>query len=185
MAYVPELRNYYREKVVPALMQQFSYTSIMQVPRLEKIVLNAGVGQATEDKKLVEQAQAELTQIAGQKAVITHSKRDISNFKVRRGNPIGTMVTLRRDKMYEFLDRLINVSLPRIRDFQGLPMNLDGRGNYTMGLKEQIVFPEIDIDKVSRISGIEITFVTSAQTDAEGLALLREFGMPFKSEKKE
>lgn len=185
MAYVPELRNYYREKVVPALMQQFSYTSIMQVPRLEKIVLNAGVGQATEDKKLVEQAQAELTQIAGQKAVITHSKRDISNFKVRRGNPIGTMVTLRRDKMYEFLDRLINVSLPRIRDFQGLPMNLDGRGNYTMGLKEQIVFPEIDIDKVSRISGVEITFVTSAQTDAEGLALLREFGMPFKSEKKE
>jgi len=185
MAYVPELRNYYREKVVPALMQQFSYTSIMQVPRLEKIVLNAGVGQATEDKKLVEQAQAELTQIAGQKAVITHSKRDISNFKVRRGNPIGTMVTLRRDKMYEFLDRLINVSLPRIRDFRGLPMNLDGRGNYTMGLKEQIVFPEIDIDKVSRISGIEITFVTSAQTDAEGLALLREFGMPFKSEKKE
>lgn len=185
MAYVPELRNYYREKVVPALMQQFSYTSTMQVPRLEKIVLNAGVGQATEDKKLVEQAQAELTQIAGQKAVITHSKRDISNFKVRRGNPIGTMVTLRRDKMYEFLDRLINVSLPRIRDFQGLPMNLDGRGNYTMGLKEQIVFPEIDIDKVSRISGIEITFVTSAQTDAEGLALLREFGMPFKSEKKE
>ncbi len=185
MAYVPELRNYYREKVVPALMKQFSYTSPMQVPKLEKIVLNVGVGRATEDKKLVEQAQAELTQIAGQKAVITHSKRDISNFGVRRGNPIGTMVTLRRDRMYEFLDRLINVSLPRIRDFQGLPMNLDGRGNYTMGLKEQIVFPEIDIDKVSRISGVEITFVTSARSDAEGLALLREFGMPFKSEKKE
>lgn len=184
MQYKPELRKRYEEHVIPALMQGFSYSSCMQVPRLTKIVLNQGVGRATEDKKLVEQAQAELTAIAGQKAVITKAKKDISNFKLRRGMPIGTTVTLRRDRMYEFLDRLINVSLPRIRDFQGVRENFDGRGNYTLGVSEQILFPEIDIDKINKIMGVEITFVTTAQTDEEGYALLREFGIPFKNAKK-
>lgn len=185
MEYTPELRKHYTEKVVPALMKEFGYKSVMQVPRLKKIVLNQGVGRGVEDRKLVELAQSELSLIAGQKAVITHSKKDISNFKLRRGMPIGTTVTLRRDRMYEFLDRLINVSLPRIRDFQGIPSNLDGRGNYTVGISEQILFPEIDIDKINRLMGVEITFVTSANTDEEGYALLREFGLPFKSEKKD
>lgn len=184
MEYVPSLRKRYIEKIVPALMKEFGYTSIMQVPRLEKIVINQGVGKATEDKKLVEYAQNELTAITGQRAVITYSKKDISNFKLRRGMPIGTMVTLRRDRMYEFLDRLINVTLPRIRDFQGVKENLDGRGNYTLGIAEQIIFPEIDMDKVARVMGMEICFVTSARTDAEGFALLREFGIPFKNVKK-
>lgn len=183
--YVPELRKFYDESVVPALVKEFGYSSIMQVPRLEKIVLNQGVGKGVEDRKLVEQAQNELSAIAGQRAVITYSKRDISNFKLRRGMPIGTTVTLRRERMYEFLDRLINVSLPRIRDFQGVKNTLDGRGNYTLGISEQIIFPEIDIDKISRIMGVEVTFVTTARTDAEGYALLREFGLPFKNVNKE
>ncbi len=185
MQYVPELRKHYLEVVVPNLMKEFGYTSVMQVPRIVKIVLNQGVGRATEDKKLVEIAQAELTAIAGQKAVITRSKKDISNFKLRRNTPIGTMVTLRRNRMYEFLDRLINVSLPRIRDFQGVGENFDGRGNYTLGVAEQILFPEIDIDKISRLMGVEITVVTSARTDEEGYALLREFGIPFKNAKRQ
>lgn len=184
MEYIPELRKHYKEIVVPRLMKEFGYKSVMQVPRLEKIVLNQGVGRATKDKKLVDVAQAELSAIAGQHAVITHSKKDISNFSLRRNMPIGTMVTLRRDRMYEFLDRLINVSLPRIRDFQGVKENFDGRGNYTLGVAEQILFPEIDIDKVTMVMGVEISFVTSAKTDEEGYALLREFGIPFKNAKK-
>lgn len=184
MEYIPELRRHYRDTVVPNLMKEFGYKTIMEVPRLEKIVLNQGVGKGTEDRKLVETAQSELTLIAGQRAVITRSKKDISNFKLRKTMPIGTMVTLRRDRMYEFLDRLINVSLPRIRDFQGVKENLDGRGNYTLGVAEQILFPEIDIDKISRIMGVEITFVTSARTDEEGYALLREFGIPFRNIKR-
>lgn len=184
MEYVPSLRKRYTETIVPALMKEFGYTSIMQVPRLEKIVINQGVGKATEDKKLVEYAQNELTAITGQRAMITYSRKDISNFKLRRGMPIGTKVTLRRDRMYEFLDRLINVALPRIRDFQGVKENLDGRGNYTLGIAEQIIFPEIDMDKIARVMGMEVCFVTSARTDAEGFALLREFGIPFKNVKK-
>ncbi|PID90664.1 MAG: 50S ribosomal protein L5 [Bacteroidetes bacterium] len=184
MQYKPELRKQYEEQIVPALTKSFGYTSSMQVPRLVKIVLNQGVGRATEDRKLVEQAQAELTQIAGQKAVITKAKKDISNFKLRKGMPIGTTVTLRRDRMYEFLDRLINVSLPRIRDFHGVSENLDGQGNYTLGISEQILFPEIDIDKINRLMGVEVTFVTTAKTDQEGYALLKEFGIPFKNAKK-
>lgn len=184
MGYIPELRRHYTETVVPNLMKEFGYKSIMQVPRITKIVLNQGVGKGTEDKKLVETAQNELSAIAGQRAVVTRSRKDISNFKLRKNMPIGTMVTLRRDRMYEFMDRLINVSLPRIRDFQGVKENLDGQGNFTLGVSEQILFPEIDIDKISRIMGVEITFVTSAQTDEEGYALLREFGIPFRNAKK-
>lgn len=155
---------------------------MMQVPRLEKIVLNQGVGQAVADKKLVDVAQEELTLVSGQKAVQTLSKKDISNFKLRKKMPIGTRVTLRRDRMYEFLERLINVALPRIRDFKGVNTKMDGRGNFTMGITEQIIFPEIDIDKISKIMGLEITFVTSANTDEECLALLKEFGIPFKKQ---
>lgn len=180
MEYIPTLRKQYMEKIVPALKEQFQYSSVMQVPRLEKIVLNQGIGDATQDRKLVEAAQTELTMIAGQKAVVTKSKHDVSNFKLRKGMPIGTMVTLRRDRMYEFLERLINVSLPRIRDFQGIPSKLDGRGNYTLGIKEQMIFPEIDIDKMLKSTGVEITIVTTAKTDEEGLALLKAFGLPFK-----
>ena len=154
----------------------------MQVPRLEKIVLNQGVGQAVADKKLIDTAQEELTLVAGQKAVQSYSKKDISNFKLRRKMPIGTKVTLRRDRMYEFLQRLINAALPRIRDFKGISTKLDGRGNYTLGISEHIIFTEIDIDKISKILGVEVTFVTSARTDEEGLALLREFGLPFKKQ---
>jgi large subunit ribosomal protein L5 len=182
--YIAGLQKKYNEEIVPALMEQFGYTSVMQVPRLQKIVLNSGVGQAIADKKLIEVAQEELSLIAGQKAVQTVSTKDISNFKLRRGMPIGVKVTLRRERMYEFLERLIVVALPRIRDFKGVSAKLDGRGNYTMGITEQIIFPEIDIDKISKIMGLEITFVTSAPTDEEGTALLKAFGIPFKNEKK-
>lgn len=182
--YQPTLKKKYDEEIVPALIKKFGYSSIMQTPHLEKIILNQGVGQAIADKKLIDVAQEELSLIAGQKAVQTVSKKDISNFKLRRGMPIGVKVTLRRDRMYEFLERLINVALPRIRDFNGVSAKFDGRGNYTMGVSEQIIFPEIDLDKISKIMGLEITFVTSAGTDEEGYALLKEFGIPFKTEKK-
>ena len=182
--YVPSMRKKYREEIVANLMKQFSYTTVMQVPKLVKITLNEGVGQATQDRKLVEVAQQELTTITGQKAVQTVSRKDISNFKLRRGMPIGAKVTLRGDKMYEFLERLIAVSLPRIRDFKGIAENFDGRGNYTLGVKEQIIFPEIDIDKIVKVMGLEITFVTTANTDEEAYALLKEFGLPFKNIKK-
>jgi len=182
MEFTPALKNKYKEEIIPALMKDFGYKSVMQVPRLEKIVLNQGVGQAVADKKLVDVAQEELTLISGQKAVQTLSKKDISNFKLRKKMPIGTRVTLRRDRMYEFLERLINVALPRIRDFKGVNTKMDGRGNFTMGITEQIIFPEIDIDKINKIMGLEITFVTSANTDEECLALLKEFGIPFKKQ---
>lgn len=184
MEYTPVLQTKYRKEIVTALTKEFSYKSVMQVPKLEKIILNQGVGQAVADKKLIEAAQEELALIAGQKAVKTYSKKDISNFKLRKGMPIGVKVTLRRSKMYEFLERLICISLPRIRDFNGVSSKFDGRGNYTMGITEQIIFPEIDLDKINKILGLEITFVTSAQTDEEGFALLREFGIPFKNIKK-
>ncbi len=178
--YVPTLKKLYKETIVPKLEKEFSYTTVMQVPRLVKITINQGIGDATGDKKLVENAQQELSAIAGQKAVATLSRKDISNFKLRKGNPIGVKVTLRSTKMYEFLERLIRISLPRIRDFNGVSEKMDGRGNYTLGIKEQIIFPEIDIDKISKILGMEITFVTTAKTDEEAYALLREFGLPFK-----
>ena len=178
--YVPDLKKVYKEEIVPALMKQFSYTTVMQVPRLVKITLNEGVGDATQDKKLVEEAAEELSIIAGQKAVITSSRKDISNFKLRKGMPIGAKVTLRDVKMYEFLERLMRVALPRIRDFNGIAEKMDGQGNYTLGIKEQIIFPEIEIDKNPRIHGIEITFVTTANTDEEAHALLKAFGLPFK-----
>ncbi len=182
--YVPTLQAKYKNEIVDKLMKQFSYSSVMQVPKLVKITLNEGVGQATQDKKLVDVAQAELTSITGQKAIQTVSRKDISNFKLRRGMPIGAKVTLRGVKMYEFLERLIAISLPRIRDFKGIAENFDGRGNYTLGIKEQIIFPEIDIDKIVKVMGMEITFVTSAKSDEEAYALLREFGLPFKNIKK-
>ena len=182
--YVPSLKKVYNEEIVPALMKQFSYTTVMQVPKLVKITLNEGVGDATQDKKLVEESAEELSIIAGQKAVITSSRKDISNFKLRKGMPIGAKVTLRNVKMYEFLERLIRVALPRIRDFNGISEKMDGQGNYTLGLKEQIIFPEIDIDKNPRIHGIEATFVTTAKTDEEAYALLKEFGFPFKKHNK-
>jgi large subunit ribosomal protein L5 len=180
MDYTPSLKKKYKQEIVPALKKEFNYKSVMQVPRLQKIVINQGVGQAVADKKLIEIAQAELTSISGQKAVQTVSRKDISNFKLRREMPIGVRVTLRRDKMYEFLERLVAAALPRIRDFRGISSKFDGRGNYTLGISEQIIFPEIDIDKINRILGMEITFVTTALTDEEGFALLREFGIPFK-----
>jgi large subunit ribosomal protein L5 len=182
MDYVPTLKKKFNEEIIPGMMKDFGYKSVMQVPRIEKIVLNQGVGQAVADKKLVDTAQEELSLIAGQHAVQTLSKKDISNFKLRKKMPIGTRVTLRRDKMYEFLERLINVALPRIRDFKGVNTKMDGRGNFTMGISEQIIFPEIDIDKINKIMGLEITFVTTAKTDEECLALLREFGIPFKKQ---
>jgi len=178
--YVPTLKKVYKEEIVPALMKQFSYTTVMQVPRLVKITMNEGVGDATQDKKLVEEAAEELSIIAGQKAVITASRKDISNFKLRKGMQVGTKVTLRDVKMYEFLERLIRVSLPRIRDFNGIAEKMDGNGNYTLGLKEQIIFPEIDMDKNPKIHGLEITFVTTAKSDEEAHALLKAFGLPFK-----
>ena len=178
--YVPTLKKVYREEIVPALVKQFSYTTVMQVPKLVKITINQGVGDATQDKKLVEEAAEELAIIVGQKAVITSSRKDISNFKLRKGMPIGAKVTLRDVKMYEFLERLIRVSLPRIRDFNGIAEKMDGQGNYTLGLKEQIIFPEIDMDKNPKIHGLEITFVTTAKTDEEAYALLKAFGLPFK-----
>jgi large subunit ribosomal protein L5 len=182
--YIPNLQKKYTDEIVPALMEQFGYKTVMQAPRLQKIVLNSGVGQAIADKKLIEVAQEELTIIAGQKAVQTISTKDISNFKLRRGMPIGVKVTLRRERMYEFLDRLITVALPRVRDFRGInDKSFDGRGNYSMGISEQIIFPEIDLDKINRISGMDITFVTTAKTDAEALALLKGLGMPFKNQR--
>jgi len=184
MTYVPTLKKKYQEEIIPALKEEFSYTSVMQVPKLEKIVLNQGVGAAIADKKLIEVATNEMTMIAGQKAMQTVSKKDISNFKLRKKMPIGVRVTLRRDQMYEFLDRLISVALPRIRDFRGVESKMDGRGNYTLGVPEQIIFPEIVLDKVSKINGMNITFVTSAKTDEEGFALLKELGLPFKNVKK-
>ena len=182
--YVPTLKNVYKEEIVEKLMKQFSYTTVMQVPKLVKITINEGVGDATQDKKIVEEAAEELGLITGQKAVITTSTKDVSNFKLRKGMPIGTKVTLRDVKMYEFLEKLIRVTLPRIRDFNGVAEKLDGQGNYTLGLKEQIIFPEIDIDKNPRIHGLEITFVTTAKTDEEAYALLKEFGIPFKKHNK-
>ena len=173
----------YKEKIVPELQKEFGYTTVMQVPKLEKIVINQGLGGATQDKKIIETALNELTAITGQKAVQTLSKKDISNFKLRKKMPIGAMVTLRHDKMYEFLERLVKVALPRIRDFKGINSKLDGRGNYTLGVTEQIIFPEINIDNVPKLQGMNITFVTSAPTDEEGLALLKKFGLPFKREK--
>lgn len=184
MDYKPTLRIKYEKEIIPALTKEFSYKTSMQVPRLEKIVLNQGVGKAVADKKLIDIAADELTTIAGQKAVKTLSKKDISNFKLRKKMPIGVKVTLRRERMYEFLERLIVVALPRIRDFRGVSSKLDGRGNYTLGVTEQIIFPEIDIDKISTLLGMDITFVTSAGTDEEAYALLREFGIPFKNLKK-
>ena len=173
----------YKERIVPALTEKFSYTTPMQVPKLKKIVINQGLGAATQDKKLIETAINEITAITGQKAVATLSRKDISNFKLRKKMPIGVMVTLRRDKMYEFLERLVRVALPRIRDFKGIESKLDGRGNYTLGISEQIIFPEINIDTINKLMGMNITFVTSANTDEEGYALLKEFGLPFKNAK--
>ncbi len=176
------LKNDYKERIVPALMSEFGYQSIMQVPYLEKIVLNQGLGIAVADKKIIETAINEMTAITGQKAVATVSRKDISNFKVRKQMPIGVRVTLRSDRMYEFLERLIRVALPRIRDFKGIENKFDGRGNYTMGIQEQIIFPEINIDGIARLLGMNITFVTSAKTDEEGFALLKNFGLPFKQQ---
>ena len=169
------LKKDYNERIVPALEKEFGYTTVMQVPKLKKIVINQGLGEATQDKKVIETAINELTAITGQKAVATLSKKDISNFKLRKKMPIGVMVTLRRERMYEFLERLIRVALPRIRDFKGIEGKLDGRGNYTLGITEQIIFPEINIDSISKLMGMNITFVTSANTDEEGYALLKAF----------
>ena len=184
MSNTASLKNEYKERIVPALIEQFGYKSRMQVPVLKKIVINQGLGMATGDKKIIDVAIAELSAITGQKAVPTLSKKDISNFKLRKKMPIGVMVTLRREQMYEFLERLVRVALPRIRDFKGIDSKLDGRGNYTLGISEQIIFPEINLDSITKILGMNITFVTSAQTDEEGYALLKEFGLPFKSEAK-
>jgi large subunit ribosomal protein L5 len=174
------LKNDYRERIVPVLMKEFGYSSVMQAPKLEKIVLNQGLGIAVADKKIIEVAINEMTAITGQKAVATVSKKDISNFKLRKNMPIGVRVTLRGDRMYEFLERLVRVALPRVRDFKGIENKLDGRGNYTLGITEQIIFPEINIDNINRMLGMNITFVTTAKTDEEGYALLKEFGLPFK-----
>ena len=179
------LKKDYNERIVPALEKEFGYTTVMQVPKLKKIVINQGLGEATQDKKVIETAINELTAITGQKAVATLSKKDISNFKLRKKMPIGVMVTLRRERMYEFLERLIRVALPRIRDFKGIEGKLDGRGNYTLGITEQIIFPEINIDSISKLMGMNITFVTSANTDEEGYALLKAFGLPYKNAKKQ
>ena len=174
------LKNDYKERIAPALNKKFGYKSKMQIPVLEKIVLNQGLGDAVADKKIIEVAINEMTAISGQKAIATYSKKDISNFKLRKKMPIGVCVTLRRDRMYEFLEKLVRVALPRIRDFKGINSKLDGRGNYTLGIQEQIIFPEINIDSVNKISGMKITFVTSAKTDEEAFELLKEFGLPFK-----
>lgn len=177
------LKKQYDEKIAPALMKQFNYSSSMQIPRLVKIVINEGLGDATQDKKIVDTAVGELTTITGQKAVPTFSKKDISNFRLRKQMPIGARVTLRRDRMYEFMERFIRIALPRIRDFKGIESKLDGRGNYTVGITEQIIFPEINIDSISKLTGMNITFVTTAKTDEEGYALLKGFGLPFKNAK--
>jgi large subunit ribosomal protein L5 len=182
MAYAPRLKNKYKEEVVSALKEKFQYKSIMQVPKLQKIAINQGVGAGVTDKKIVESAITELTTITGQQAVSTKSKKDISNFKLRKGMPVGVRVTLRDNQMFEFLDRLISVALPRIRDFKGInDKGFDGKGNYTLGVSEQIIFPEINIDKINKIHGMDITFVTSANTDVEALELLKAFGLPFKN----
>ncbi|MBK6484122.1 MAG: 50S ribosomal protein L5 [Chitinophagales bacterium] len=181
---MPRLRKHYEENVVPALKKQFNFKSSMQVPRLEKIAINQGVGAATADKKLIDMAVAEISSIAGQRAVSTKSKKDISNFKLRANTPIGVRVTLRGERMYEFLDRFISVSLPRVRDFKGVnDKSFDGRGNYSLGVTEHIIFPEIDIDKITKMNGMDITFVTSSNSDEEAKALLTELGIPFKKDK--
>jgi large subunit ribosomal protein L5 len=181
MAYIPRLKEEYKSRVIKALTDEFSYKNVMQVPKLQKIVISKGVGGAVADKKLIEYAVDELTQISGQQAVSTISKKDVATFKLRKGMPIGAKVTLRGDKMYEFLDRLVTASLPRVRDFNGIKANgFDGRGNYNLGITEQIIFPEIDIDKVKKLGGMDITFVTSADTDKEAKSLLTELGLPFK-----
>jgi large subunit ribosomal protein L5 len=181
MAYVARLKQEYKDKVVAALTEEFGYKNVMQVPKLEKIVLSRGVGAAVADKKLIDHAVDELTKITGQKAVATISKKDVASFKLRKGMPIGAKVTLRGEQMYEFLDRLVTSALPRVRDFNGIKANgFDGRGNYNLGVTEQIIFPEIDIDKINKISGMDITFVTSAETDKEAKSLLTELGLPFK-----
>ena len=185
MSNTASLKNEYAERIVPALKNQFNYSSTMQNPVLKKIVINMGLGMAVADKKIIEVAINELTAITGQKAVATISKKDIANFKLRKKMPIGVMVTLRRERMYEFLEKLVRVALPRIRDFKGINSKFDGRGNYTLGIEEQIIFPEINIDSITRILGMNITFVTSANTDEEGYALLKEFGLPFKNSKKD
>ena len=184
MSIAKNIKEDYKERIIPAMMKEFGYTSTMQVPHLVKIVISRGLGDEHEDKKLIEIAANELAMITGQKAVITRSKKDISNFKLRKGMPVGAMVTLRRGQMYDFLDRLINIALPRIRDFKGLETRMDSRGNYTFGVDEQIIFPEINLDTVPKILGMNITIVTSAETDEEGYALLREFGLPFKKNTK-
>jgi hypothetical protein len=178
-----QLKKQYKDVIAPALKKQFNYSSSMQVPVLEKIVINQGLGDATQDKKIIDVAINEISTIAGQKAVTTYSKKDIANFKLRKKMPIGVMVTLRRERMYEFLEKLVRVALPRIRDFKGVNTKFDGRGNYTLGVTEQIIFPEINIDQIDRIQGMNITFVTSAKTDEEGYALLKGFGLPFKNAK--
>ena len=178
-----QLKKKYKEDIAPSLQKQFNYSSAMQIPVLKKIVINLGLGDATQDKKIVDVAINELSAITGQKAVATYSKKDIANFKLRKKMPIGVMVTLRRERMYEFLERLNRIALPRIRDFKGINSKLDGRGNYTLGITEQIIFPEINIDSIDRIQGMNITFVTSATTDEEGFALLKAFGLPFKNAK--
>ncbi|MCX6202422.1 MAG: 50S ribosomal protein L5 [Bacteroidetes bacterium] len=184
--YTPRLADKYTKEVIPALMKKFAYKTVMQAPKLEKICINRGVNGAVNDKKLIDIAVDELVMITGQKAVPTMSKKDISNFKLRKGMPIGARVTLRGEKMYEFLDRLVSVALPRVRDFKGISDKaFDGRGNYTLGVTEQIIFPEIDIDKITKITGMDITFVTTAQTNEEAYELLKELGMPFKGTKKE
>ena len=185
MSNTANLKKDYLERIVPALQKEFNYSTVMQVPVLKKIWINQGLGEATADKKIIETAINELTAITGQKAVATLSRKDISNFKLRKKMPIGVMVTLRRERMYEFLERLVRVSLPRIRDFKGIESKLDGRGNYTLGIQEQIIFPEINIDSITKIMGMNITFVTSAKTDEEGYALLKAFGLPFKNAKKD
>lgn len=185
MEYTPRLKNTYKDEIIPALQKQFGYKSLMQVPKLQKISINQGLGEAITDKKLIDNGIDEMTRITGQRAVQTRSKKDISNFKLRKGMPVGVRVTLRGNQMYEFLDRLVSVAIPRVRDFRGISdKGFDGRGNYSFGVTEQIIFPEINIDQVNKINGMDITFVTTAPTDKECLALLKEFGIPFKNQNK-
>ncbi len=184
MSYIPRLKKFYTEEVVPKMMEEFSYKSVMEVPKIEKIAINQGVGGATQDKKLAENALVEIGQITGQKAVPIKARKSVSNFKLREDMVIGAKVTLRKDRMYEFLERFVTVALPRVRDFRGISdKSFDGRGNYTMGVTEQIIFPEINIDKINKITGMDITFVTTAKTDAEALALLKHLGLPFKNQR--
>ena len=180
-----QLKKVYKETIAPSLQKQFNYSSSMQIPVLKKIVINQGLGDATQDKKIIDVAINEISSITGQKAVATYSRKDIANFKLRKKMPIGVMVTLRRERMYEFLEKLVRIALPRIRDFKGIESKFDGRGNYTLGVSEQIIFPEINLDQIDRIQGMNITFVTSAKTDEEGYALLKGFGLPFKNAKKD